>query len=43
MKQHQVIKDWVWWGNTHYPREVFYQMLFGKQEKEKPSLLLSIH
>ena len=35
---HQVIKGYIWWGGTHYPKKVFEEMLFGKQEKEKPSL-----
>jgi hypothetical protein len=37
--QHQVIKDYIWWGGYHYHKKVFEEMLFGDQEKEKPSLL----
>lgn len=32
---HQVIKGYIWWGGTHYPKEVFEEMLFGKKQERK--------
>jgi len=39
MKQHSTIKGYIWCGGHHYAKEVFEEMLFKKEEEDKPSLL----